>query len=530
MDFKRVGLMIDCSRNAVRTISAIKRIIDMMSMLGYNTLMLYTEDTYEIKGRPYFGYLRGRYSKEEIKEIDSYCKERNIELIPCIQTLAHLNGMIRWKEFEDIVDCNDILLVGEEKTYELIDDMLRTISENFSTNIVHIGMDEAWMLGMGKYIQKNGYTRPVMIMTEHLDHVAAICGKYGLKPLIWSDMLFQVNDSTEEIETYRILPENITPVYWDYYSVSKEHYDKKIAEHKDLKRPFWFAGGFWTWTGFVPHNMFSIKASREAVLSCAENGVENIFFTMWGDNGAEASVFSVLPSMYYISQLIKGISDENKIKQGFKEFTGIEFDDFLLIDIPEITNNNANCTKIVNPDKYMLYNDYFLGIYDSITDGYANHIYHNTACKLEKLVKNKDYGYIFKTIQSLCRILSIKNDLGIRTRQAYQSDKREELERLTDEYKNTEKALAVFYVDFKRQWHKENKPFGFEVQDARIGGIIQRTVSCRQRLSAYISGEIDRIEELEEEILDPECEKTCRKREICENTMSVWNRTFVGTI
>ena len=37
--------------------------------MGLNSMMLYTEDTYTVDNYPYFGYLRGRYSKEELKEI-----------------------------------------------------------------------------------------------------------------------------------------------------------------------------------------------------------------------------------------------------------------------------------------------------------------------------------------------------------------------------------------------------------------------------------------------------------------------------
>ena len=58
--FRRFGTMIDCSRNAVMNTSAVKRWIDVTAGMGYNTLMLYTEDTYEVNNQPYFGYMRGR--------------------------------------------------------------------------------------------------------------------------------------------------------------------------------------------------------------------------------------------------------------------------------------------------------------------------------------------------------------------------------------------------------------------------------------------------------------------------------------
>ena len=50
----RLGTMIDCSRNAVASVESVKKWIDLTSSIGYNTLMLYTEDTYEVSGEPYF--------------------------------------------------------------------------------------------------------------------------------------------------------------------------------------------------------------------------------------------------------------------------------------------------------------------------------------------------------------------------------------------------------------------------------------------------------------------------------------------
>ena len=64
-------MSVDCSRNSVMTVDALKEWIDIISDLGYNHLMLYTEDTYEVEGHPYFGYARGRYSKAELKELNA---------------------------------------------------------------------------------------------------------------------------------------------------------------------------------------------------------------------------------------------------------------------------------------------------------------------------------------------------------------------------------------------------------------------------------------------------------------------------
>lgn len=47
---------------------------------------LYTEDTYEIEGEPFFGYLRGPYTHQELNEIDQYAFDLGIEAVPCSQS------------------------------------------------------------------------------------------------------------------------------------------------------------------------------------------------------------------------------------------------------------------------------------------------------------------------------------------------------------------------------------------------------------------------------------------------------------
>ncbi|MBQ5800467.1 MAG: family 20 glycosylhydrolase, partial [Clostridia bacterium] len=150
LNLKRFGSLIDCSRNAVMNMKSLKEWIDMIADLGFNSLMVYTEDTYEVNGHPYFGYARGRYSKSEMKEMDAYARSRGVELIPYIQTLAHIEMIFRWKDYAPIHDCDDILLCDDERTYELIDSMFETLRECFSTHVVNVGMDEAKNMGRGK--------------------------------------------------------------------------------------------------------------------------------------------------------------------------------------------------------------------------------------------------------------------------------------------------------------------------------------------------------------------------------------------
>lgn len=508
ISFRHFGTMLDCSRNAVMSVESVKKWIDITADLGYNTLLLYTEDTYEVNDNPYFGYMRGRYSKEELKEIDQYALERDMELIPCIQTLAHLNAIVRWPEYSSHVDTNDIMLAGDERVYELIEKMFETVSECFHSCVINIGMDEAHMIGRGKYYDLHGDSDRSQILIDHLNKVSEIGRKYGFTLTMWSDMFFRLaaggdyykNDAKINEEIKKQIPDNVELVYWDYYSTDKDHYDKMIDAHEKIKEDTWFAGGLWTWTGFAPHNRYSIEATKAALASCREHGVRDIFLTMWGDNGGECSKFALLPALFYASEVAKGNTGKKSIEEKFKEKFGIAFDRFNYLDLPGTVNDGTD--KIRNAEKYLLYNDCFTGLLDSTLSGGENEMYAQCARKLGRLKNNSDWGYLFETEQALCEVLAIKAELGVKTRRVYASHDKEALKALIADYGKLRKKLDLFYKAYKKQWFKENKSFGFDVQDIRIGGLAMRIRSCMERLEDLYDGRITVIEELEEKQLD----------------------------
>ena len=506
--FQHYGIMIDNSRNAVMNLETTKKMIDILEKLGYNTLMLYTEDTYEVNNQPYFGYLRGRYSKEELKEMDAYAQEHHVELIPCIQTLAHLNALMRWPHYKEICDCNDILCAGEDKVYELVEDIFATLHECFTSRIVNIGMDEAHMVGLGKYLDKHGYCDRMKILCDHLARVAEIAKKYDYTLCMWSDMFFRITGgdyyATGDVEpsVAELIPDNVKLIYWDYYAIDKSRYDGMIQKHLKIVDDIWFAGGLWSWIGFAPHNQHALRVSRPAMQSCMEHGVKDVIFTIWGDNGGECSHFSVLPAMFYNACLGKGITDEKEIKRQFEEMFGIAFDDFMLVDL--LDGPNGRTDGVVSADKYNFYSDCFLGVTDRNVHPKDARGYEEAAEKLKKLTENEEWGWLFETLYRLCKVNAVKCDLGVRTRKAYQTGDRETLQALIRDYDLVLERMERFYEAYERQWMFENKPHGFDVQDIRIGGAIRRVKHCKKRLEQYLAGKLETIAELEEQLLDIE--------------------------
>lgn len=112
-----------------------------------------------------------------------------IEVVPCIQTLGHLAQMLQWPRYNHMQDTADVLLAESEAVYQFIEKMITAITGPLRTKRIHIGMDEAFGLGEGRYRHYNRGVRKdgTKIFTDHLRRVDGICRKLGVKPLIWSD-------------------------------------------------------------------------------------------------------------------------------------------------------------------------------------------------------------------------------------------------------------------------------------------------------------------------------------------------------
>lgn len=507
--FSEFGAMADCSRNAVLSVFGAKKLIRVLATAGYNMLQLYTEDTYEVKNEPFFGYLRGRYSAEELKELDAYAAKFGIELVPCIQTLAHIAAIKKWWVYTDIFDCDDILLAKEERTYELIDNMFSSLRDCFTSRKINIGMDEAHMVGLGKYLDKHGYQNRFDIITAHLNRVLEIAAKYGFTCSMWSDMFFRLAFNGEYAKDGQELPEEIKAkipagielIYWDYYASDTPHYDHMLTQHEKIGNEMIFAGGFWKWIGFAPHNHYSLETTSAALAALKKHNTKRAFFTMWGDFGGEASPFMCLPPICYTAEYAYGNEKMPKIKRSFEALAGISWDAFMALDLP---NGEYKANEILkNPSRYMLYSDVFTGFFDTtVVDG-GNLRYKQFARKLSSHCRHERWGYLFRHLKKLCDTLSYKYELGVKTRALYEQSDREGIKKLIEtDYKPFLKSFNAFYNEFLAYWNTDNKPHGFDIQDLRLGGVMLRVRHCMDVLSSYASGKLENIAELDEKLIN----------------------------
>ncbi len=546
--FEQNGTMLDCSRNCVMSLPAAKAWIRMQAAVGMNILMLYTEDTYEVPGYPYFGALRGKYKKEELQELDQYARSFGIDLIPCIQTLGHLQQPLLWESMRGLRDTGDILMVGNEEVYRFIRACLQQISRCFTTKKVHLGMDEAWTLGLGRYLIRNGYRDKDKIMKEHLAKVMELCEEFGLEPMIWSDMYFRVHSETEDyynvpfdtdMRTRELPPEKTALVYWDYYHTDEEYYRAYIRLHRQITDHVIFAGGGWTWNGTVPNLKAGYAVLRAGLNACRKEQVRDVFCTLWGDDGTETPLFSGLGPVLFCAEYGFGtVPEKERIMEKYEFLTGCSFETYSVIGDFDIWTDEVRQESLnANPSKNFFYQDVMLGIYDGQMEGecvgdyyakLAERMQDSAACaRTENMHKNVDlclqeqrntgngasqtlsYGFwgqemkrILEYYRVCAQTLSLKADLGLRLRSAYADGDRTKMRKIQTE----EIPEAIRLVELCRQlreklWMEEGKIFGWEVLDIRFRALGGRLESSAGRIGSYLDGTLDSLPELEEDRL-----------------------------
>lgn len=516
--FDENGLMLDCSRNAVSTVETVKQFIRHLAVMGMNQLMLYTEDTYEVEDYPYFGYLRGAYSEEELQEIDAYGYLLGVEVVPCIQTLAHLQTTLRWPHGSGIKDNEDILLAGEPRTYEFIHAMIEAASAPFRSKKIHLGMDEAHGLGLGEYLNRFGYKDRFEIMNGHLKQVRDITAEFGLEPMIWSDMYFRLAygghyyGGAGEIpeEAKNSIPQDMGLVYWDYYHADEASYRQMLDKHSEMTEHVIFAGGVWTWNGIKVNHGRMFATTEAALAVCRERGIRRVFTTAWGDNGQETFLMEALLGLQTYGEYgwRTDVPSRTEIMERLEDCTGTNAEVLyamrLFDEVPRVDKDNLS-SQVVS--KQVLYNDPLIGVMDrhiSMGGGELAQHYRYLARYFDEASGDRSDPMRPHVLQSaqLADVLARKVDLTLTMRQAYLLDDSEALQKIVNtDIPELLDALDDYKAFTLALWYLYNKPFGSEVLDLRLGGQRTRLATARDRISGYLLGNYDSIPELEAERL-----------------------------
>lgn len=525
--FQSSGIMFDCSRNAVLKPQALRFFFRKMALMGLNLGMMYTEDTYEVPGQPFFGYKRGRYTYDELKALDDYASLFGIELCPCIQTLGHLKRILHWPAYHHLRDNDEVLLADLDETYELLDQMIHAATAPYRSKKIHLGMDEAYGVGLGAHLARYGYEDPHSVIGRHLSRVLGICDKYGLRAMMWSDMYFHLDGRNYHSpglpseKAKAAVDPRITLMYWDYYQPKEEAYADALYKHAQFPAPTVFAGGIWTWIGPAPDYPTTLQNTVSGLTACAKANIPLALATAWGDNGGECNLTAALLGLQLYGELtFRPDYDEDELARRFRRCCHADAQAFLDLSLLNyMPGMKDNPSDPVNACKFMLYQDPLIQLFEADTAGYAmaEHFGSLVTRYARYALENPDYALLFDFYTALANALALKCVWHEQAGDAVRSRSREQAAALADGIPATVEALDTLRVVWRRLWESTNKPNGFEIIEVRMGGIAARMATAGEKMRAFALGQVDTIPELEEQALITK--RRPNGSIICTNTM-----------
>ncbi len=508
--FSLLGIMLDCSRNAVPTVAYLKSFLTRSVLLGFNALLLYTEDTYQIADEPYFGYMRGAYTGEELRDLDRFAERLGIEIIPCLQTLGHLEQILRWPAFRDIKDTDDVLLVDEPKSYALIEKMIAAWSCAVRSRRIHIGMDETHSVGRGRFYDLHGDERHFDIFNRHLTRVVEICRNHGLQPMIWSDMYFRMGNAKNDYydpgtvipdDVVRGIPEDVGLVYWDYSHDSKAFYADWIERHRQLGRVPVMASGVWAGNKFWYDRHITEKIVPPCLEACRETGVREVMFTLWGDDGLLCDLDSAFAGLAFAAeQAFTSEAPADRLNAKFDAlFDGASYD--IIRGISELERKGVFPASTLWDDPLM--NIFLAGVrfrdWENGSTVFADALW---TCRevffLVRQARTAGSAGDLTLAEFLAAALASKLTMVDGLLTTYLANDRPGLESVFPLIADYSRKLENLASAYRSMWLRNYKPFGLETMQIRFAGQAARLEELARRLRDYLDGHAPSLPELEE--------------------------------
>lgn len=290
-DFPVRGVMLDISRDKVPTMSTLFALVDRLAEWKFNHLELYTEHTFAYSHHPDVWAKASPMTAAEIRELDAYCRERFIELVPNQNSFGHMARWLTHPAYRDLAECPDgfaypwgtrstlpnSLNPADPRSLELIAGLYEELLPNFSSLKFNVGCDETWDLGQGRckaLCEQRGKGR---VYLDFLLKIHELVHKHGRTMHFWGDIIIQHPELVAE------LPRDVVVLEWGYEA---DHpFDEHGSKFAASGLPFYVCPGTSSWNSIAgrTQNMLS------NLLSAAENGLKRgasgYLITDWGDNG-----------------------------------------------------------------------------------------------------------------------------------------------------------------------------------------------------------------------------------------------------
>jgi len=294
-DFPVRGVMLDVSRDKVPTMETVKMLADDLAALKINQLQLYMEHTFAYQGHEKVWRDASPFTAENILDLDSYCQERFIELVPNQNSFGHFHRWLKhpsYKVYAEVPDGNvhpfvppgetaenePFGLAPDSQSIQLLDDLYAQLLPNFSSGLFNVGCDETFDLGQGNSKQLCEEKGVHVVYIDFLNEVNELVIKYNKKMQYWGDIVLQKPD------LIHTLPKNAIALIWGYED--NHPFDRECKAFAALRGlPFYVCPGTSSWNTVVGRTQNTISNLINAAQNGHDHGAVGYLITDWGDNG-----------------------------------------------------------------------------------------------------------------------------------------------------------------------------------------------------------------------------------------------------
>src|ERR1700757_745509 len=287
------GTMVDMSHGPLPTEAEIKRQLDFLARWKANQYYLYSEATIELEGYPLLNP-EGRLSKDEVRRIIAYGRERHIDVIPNLELYAHLHDLFRVEEYSPLSDLSHGVEFNPSNpaVMHLLSDWISQLSELFPSPFVSIGFDETFQIEMA--VKEQGASASATrLFVKQLTDVAHLFQQRGKHVMAWADIMVKYPDIVAQ------LPPELIAVAWYYTADANDReYKHWLGPLVAKSVPHFVQPAVTSWAQIVPDFDTSFENIDTFIAAGRKSNALGVINSLWADDGQLLLRMS-LPGMAY---------------------------------------------------------------------------------------------------------------------------------------------------------------------------------------------------------------------------------------
>jgi hexosaminidase len=259
------GVMMDFAHGGLLTVAEIKKQLDFLARYKANQYYFYNEVSIKMEGYPTLNY-GANYTKENIKNIIAYGKERHVDIIPFVAMYGHLHELIRNEKYASLA----IGKYGHEidpanpQVNVLMKDWIKQYTQLFESPFIHVGFDETWETKQISERAGQQKIDPEGLFIKQLTFISNELKQYGKTVLAWTDMTNFYPDILARF------PKEVIPVIWEYTpdTAAINHYLRPVLKEQ---RSFFIQSAVSGWGHVYPNTNYT----SDNINLCLEAGMVN---------------------------------------------------------------------------------------------------------------------------------------------------------------------------------------------------------------------------------------------------------------